>query len=441
MERTVVNTFSLGIAASFFALCALASPTMAQAKPSDADGEAKVSDKIAADLREDAAHAWKFFERKSAGRTGIAPPNIWPNGEGAYDSYDIVTMWDVGSIVLATLSARAIDLIDDATFEKRIPGILDFIKRATYTRKGLKVPNFRSDIRTARSVEAGYDTTDTGRLFIALHILDKATNKRFDAASLFKGWNLDKTIVDGVMNDIKGGKFYPARSNIYRFYVSRAYDFWSVDHAAVYQGATPDKNEAARNAFLKELGEIGPIATEPSLVELIEVGSSPFAVVIADVLEKRQQERYKATGKLTSVSETPIDRDPWFTYQGLDLTREGEAAWTVYPYKTDKRWNTPSFAANNRVVNTKAAFLWFAARPSDYSEELWKLVRTDARSQDFGFHPGIFEKTGKPPANIDLNTNATILESIAYILNGRVPLSELQLQTNADQHTQNTRVR
>lgn len=429
MERTAVNTLSLGIAGSLFALCALASPTMSQAKPTDANGGAKLTPEITADLREDAAQAWKFFERKTKARTGLAAPNVWPAGDGTYGSYDILTMWDVGSIVLATLSARSIDLIDDATFEKRISGILDFVKRATYTRKGgLKVPNFRTDIVTAKSVEAGYDTTDTGRLFIALRILDDATNKRFDAAALFKGWTLDKTVIDGVMNDIKGGKFYPARSNIYRYYVARGYDFWSIKHNPVYTGAAPDKDEAARKAFLKELGEIGPIATEPSLIELVEVGPSPYATVIADVLEKRQIERHKATGKLTSVSETPIDREPWFTYQGLDLTREGEAAWTVYPYKTDKRWSTPSFAPDNRVINTKAAFLWFAARPSDYSEELWKLVRKDARAKDFGFHPGIFEKTGKPPTNIDLNTNASILEAIAFILNDRVPLSELNLK-------------
>ena len=423
-----MKELSLGIAGAFFTLCALASPMMLQAKPRDGDGGAKLTPQIAADLREDAAQAWKFFERKGNGQTGLSAPNIWPDGEGGFGSYDIVTMWDVGSTILATLSARSIELIDDATFEKRISGILDFIKRATYTRKGLKVPNFRSDIATAKSVEDGYDTTDTGRLFIALRILDDATNKRFDAASLFKGWTLDKTVIDGVMNDLKGGKFYPARSNIYRYYVSRGYDFWSIEHAAAYTGAAPDKNEATRKAFLKELSAIGPIATEPSLIEIVEVGPSPYATVIADVLEKRQKERHKATGKLTSVSETPIDREPWFTYQGLDLTRKGEAAWTVYSYQTDKRWNTPSFAPDNRVINTKAAFLWFATRPSDYSEKLWKLVRNDARANDFGFHPGVFEKTGKPPSNIDLNTNATILESIAFILNGRVPLSELHVQ-------------
>jgi len=378
-------------------------------------------------LRSDAAHAWQFFERKTTAIPGLTAPNIWRNDDGQYDSYDTVTMWDAGSIVLATVSARSLGLIDDAQFDTRVRGLLDFFNRAVFTYKGKPLPNFRSRMDNAKSVEAGYDTTDTGRLFIALNVLDKATGGKYPIGDLFKKWDLKATIRDGVMHDIKDNSLEPARSNIYRFYVSRGYSLWSIDHNSVYTGDTPGISDAATEAFLKELAGIGPIATEPSAVEVVEIGPSPFTTAILDVLEKRQYERFQSTGKLTSVSETPIDRAPWFTYQGLDLSRDGDDAWTVYPYVTEKRWQTPAFAANNRVVNTKAAYLWFAIRPSEYTQKVWSYVRENAKAPEYGFHPGVYEATGKPATNIDLNTNATILESIAYIFNNRKSLGGMKI--------------
>jgi hypothetical protein len=94
----------------------------------------------------------------------------------------------------------------------------------------------------------------------------------------------------------------------------------------------------------------------------------------------------------------------------------------VYPWQTDKKWATAKFAEDFRVISSKAAFLWFAAFPDDYTQKLWEGVRETARAKEFGFHPGVYEKSGVAPQNIDVNTNAMILSSIAYILNGRQPL-------------------
>ncbi|MCC0006784.1 MAG: DUF3131 domain-containing protein [Hyphomicrobiaceae bacterium] len=382
------------------------------------------TDMMEQELRSDAVHAWRYFERKSAALPGITAPNIWLEDEGEVGSYDIVTMWDVGSIILATVSARSLDIIDGETFDIRVRGILDFLKKAAYTTKSGAIPNFRSKTDTAKSVEAGYDATDTGRLFIALHVLDKATDGKYNISDLFSRWAIDSTIRNGTISDIKDGAIISAESNIYRYYVSRGYSLWSCKHENSYSGALPGTSDAATSAFLDELGRIGPIATEPSAAEVVELGASPFSTAILGVLGKRQQTRFDETGKLTSVSETPIDRAPWFTYQGLDLTQDGEAAWTVYPYHTEKRWAKPSFASENRIVNSKAAFLWLAVEPSEYTKKVWKYVREKARSNKYGFHPGVYEATEKPVTNIDLNTNAAILEAAAYILKGRTPLSD-----------------
>jgi hypothetical protein len=406
-------------------LCALAgAPILAQgaAPPSVGQFEKRLLD--------DAKIAWSYFDRKGLPANKLPPANIWSVGPQTYDSYDILTMWDTGSIILATVSARSLGLIDEANFKTRIDTVLAFLKSATYTGGKLRLPNFRSKNDTAKSVQDGYDATDTGRLFIALNVLDKVTNGAFGVEKLIGGWTLGATIQNGVPHDIKEGVSAPAHSNIYRYYVSRGYSLWGVEHAAPYAGEDPAASESARDAFLDELGRIGPIATEPSLFEMIEVGGSAYSTVIADVLAKKQLARYEFTGRLTSVSETPIDRAPWFTYQGFDLTRQGEDAWTVYPYWTDEKWDTPEFAGAHRVVNTKAAILWYATRPSPYTEKVWAYVREHASSGRAGFHPGVYEQSGAPPKNIDVNTNAVVLAAIAFVMNGRQPLADVTFPMN-----------
>lgn len=372
-------------------------------------------------LLEDARAAWQFFEQPGRQLTGLVPANIWHEGHG-FGSYRIVTMWDVGSILLATLSAHTLHLIDDRELAKRMAGLDRFLRKATYTYRGARLPNFRSSIDTARSIESGYDATDTARLFVAMYIAARRNAPGLDSRSLIDSWNLDRTIRNGEIWSIKRRKPEPAEFYIYRYYVSRAYGLWNIDHKPVTSGPPPSASAEAREAFIKELGRIGPISSEPSLTEQVELGPSPYSQAIVDVLGAAQRKRYRETGRLTCVSESPVDEEPWFTYQGYDVTREGEAAWTVYPWKTEKRWDTPEFAAKFRMVSSKAAFLWYAASPSAYTEKLWQHVREQARAPRLGFYPGVYESTGKPSRNIDVNTNATILEAVAYALRARKPL-------------------
>jgi len=383
---------------------------------------AQLSDGQRQQLLEDARTAWQFFEQPGRHLPGLAPANIWPEGPNQFGSYRIVTMWDVGSILLATISAHSLSIINDAELSKRIAGLDSFLRKAIYRYRGAQLPNFRSSIDTTKSIEAGYDATDTARLFIALHVADRRKIPGLNAREIIASWDLDRTVRDGEICSIKQGKLSPAEFYVYRYYVSRAYDLWKVKHKPVTAAQSPTASEASRKAFIEELKNIGPISSEPSLSEVVELGPSPHSEVILDILDKAQELRYEETSRLTCVSESPVDQEPWFTYQGYDLARNGEAAWTVYPWKTEKRWDTPEFAKKFRMVSSKAAFLWFAAYPSAYTEKLWQHVREHARAPKFGFYPGVYEASGKPSRNIDVNTNATILEAVAYAINGRKPL-------------------
>lgn len=157
-------------------------------------------------LMRDAETAWQFFTNTAYGLpTGLAPAAVWPKGSGL-GRYAILTMWDVGSLILATVSARKIGLISEKAFDARVKGILQFLERHRFNWGGAQLPNFRTDVRSGRSVEFGYDSTDMGRLFVALHVLDRATAGSYRIARLVGRWNIEATIDDGALFDVKSSR-------------------------------------------------------------------------------------------------------------------------------------------------------------------------------------------------------------------------------------------
>ena len=127
------------------------------------------------------------------------------------------------------------------------------------------------------------------------------------------------------------------------------------------------------------------------------------------------------TGKLACVSEGPINREPWFVYQGFQIGKV-EAPWTFETLDPSPRFQTKGFIRAVDMLNSKAAFLWNAYRPVEYNDLLIAQVREKAKGSSLGFSPGVFSVTGKPEqAYSDINTNGVILQAIAYRLNGGKP--------------------
>ena len=94
---------------------------------------------------------------------------------------------------------------------------------------------------------------------------------------------------------------------------------------------------------------------------------------------------------------------------------------------TDKKWQTPEFAKRFRMVSTKAAFLWYGLRTDAYARKLRAFASSEAQTNSLGFVPGIYETSGTKPKIMDINTNAMILESLAYVANNRKPLVDIRL--------------
>ncbi len=376
-------------------------------------------------LKNDVDIAWRYFTAPGAAQ-GLPPSATWPEGDG-YGRYDILTMWDIGSFALAYVSARSIGLMDEAEFDKRIKTLMGYLRRSEFKWGKLTLPNFRSASQDSRTIQAGFDATDTGRLLSALYVLDQATSGAYRVKQQIERWDLDGTITNGRLHDVKSSSRFEAKCFNYIHYVARAFNLWGIEAKTGFDMPLNANDEAARTAFLKHVAAIGPIATEPNATEAIELGHSTHSRILADELYAAQKERFAETGHLTCVSESPTDKKPYFTYQGYNIDAEAGPRWPVDSYVTDARWRTDEFAQTFRMVSSKAAYLWFAERGDDYAGKLRGHVLEKAAGRTRGFHSGVYEGSGRPVQIFDVNTNAAVLAAVAYINAGRKPLAEIRL--------------
>lgn len=373
------------------------------------------------ELLENAAVAWSFFEQMIDPDTGLSPATAWVEGESV-QAYHFSTMWDTGSLILAILSAHSIGLIDEAEFSGRISTLLGNL--ATGRFNGLRLPKGLASTNGKAQGDDKYNASDTARLLVALHVLDSYSEQNFGLRQLLEGWDIEKTLKDGEPQTVLGNRLVSAYRSNYAGYISRAFGLWGYDVKSPYRApgsiALMDRNVET----LGEMTLFGPIGTEPHLLEAVELGHSEWGRSASEALFTAQFEEYLATGKLVCVSEGPINREPWFVYQGYQIGATANA-WTVETLDPSPRFKTRGFQRAVDMLNSKAAFLWHACRPGDYHDKLISTVRQHAKQGTLGFAPGVFTVSGLSDQTYsDVNTNGVILQAIAYKLNGRKPATE-----------------
>ena len=372
-------------------------------------------------LRADAELAWTYFDWGAKHYNGMAPATSWIES-GRQTGYPFITMWDIGSHILAAVSAQRLRIINQTEFETMINRILAFLGRGDFRFAGVKIPNTERRLSSRGGERDGFDSADTGRLLVALKILDSYTAGAFPVFKLVQHWSFGPVLKDGEMHVVSDtGKISSGQYNSYAGYAGRGYSLWGEAISPVFTTADPSNDMDAALAAMVEIQRRGRIATEPHVTEEIELGPSPHGRLIADILYAAQMKRFQDSGILTCVSETAMAGPPYFTYQGYQLTDDG-GTFPVDTLKTSAPNEVAKLSDSLRLVNSKGAYLWLAARPGDYAQKLVAYVRERAKMKGMGFSAGVSERTGKRIEVTDINTNGVILESVAYILGGRKPL-------------------
>ena len=369
-------------------------------------------------LMDDAKSAWSYFEQLTNPDTGLVPATAWLEDDKV-QSYNFSTMWDTGSLILAILSAHSIGLLSNAEFAERTGAVLGGL--ATGIFDGLRLPKGLASTNGKASGDDDYNASDTARLLVSLHLLQKYAQKDLGIEGILSSWDLVETIRDGTPLTVRGGRLVSSYRSNYAGYIARAFGLWGYPVVSPYSEPEPGSPFDRGVHILHDVAEFGPIGAEPHLLEAIELGASDLVIAASEALFAAQVEEYQATGKLVCVSEGPINREPWFVYQGFQIG-EDRGHWTVETLDPSPRFKTKGFIRAVDMINSKGAFLWSAYRPSEYNDLLIGHIREKAMSSVLGFNPGVFSVTGETDqAYSDINTNAVILQSIAYRLNRGKP--------------------
>lgn len=377
-------------------------------KPSDVE---RTDSELAA-YRRDAELAWDYFERWTNRATGLCPATVGmsPNGVQLHQA---VTMWDVGSQINALIAAHEIGLISDERFIRSVRNILPNI--AGRRSQGRLLPQGWIATNKFKWGNRDFDGCDAGRLLAALYRLNSHPLVSGISAEVVASWDLEAVLKDGVIFSVKGGELRSTYKSHCTHYSALAFRAWGMPAASPYEVFDAKSVVDGQMSLLEVAGSIGPMGAEPLLLEAVERGMSRESAYLAEVLFAAQLEEHSISGMLVGVSEGPIDRDPWFTYQGLQLDAPGRV-WATDTVESLPEHRSKAFIEENMVVSSKSAYLWAAYKKHKYSSRLVNFVRQRAKTE-IGFASSIYSNTGESTANYsDLNTNAVILQSIAAIL-------------------------
>jgi len=378
---------------------------------------ATITNAACAELMDDARRAWRFFEVTTQDRSGLpaATVQLDANGE-AVAMFEQLTQWDAGSAIFAHVAALKLGLIEPETFADWRTRLLVSLKAATLPERHLP----RDVFDTANPVLGGrgFNICDAARLLSALNALDRLTPEGdSDVRALVAGWDLADMLPDGVPHSIERGVMVDSSNSHCTDYIARSFALWDLRAVSEYDAYHRGETETDRRMhLLARIADIGPLGAEPMLMEALELGLDAPGRYLRDVLFAAQIAETEKSGRLMAPSEAPMERAPWFSYQGLRVEFQGDARWGVMVPGGGPETQTEAFRISARTFSSKAAFLWAAAHPHPYSDRLLGYAREHARLP-VGFASGIYLDGNRPTEGYtDINTNGVILQAIAVLL-------------------------
>ena len=382
---------------------------------SDPRAPQELSAKDTQAFRQDARLAWSFIARYSDENTGICGGTV-QSGEGEIVN-QWVSLWDVASQLRGILAAVSIGLINDTSAKSRVARVLENLPTALIGGRHLPPALFRADAPQIWRQE--FNACDTGRFLLALSALEKAGLATPEqAGNLVEAWDISSVLRDGQPYDFSNGRWENAANSHCTQYSRNGYIAWGFWVKSAYPALEDPDSGDQRIGLLYAAADIGHFGTEPLLLEGVELGYSRETAYLSEVLFDAQLSWFEQTGDYKSVSEAPLNFEPWFSYQGLRVDRSGSDSWVISTHSNLARYTTAEFFARADIISAKAAFLWVALYPHTYSSAVLALIREKARlGEGAGFSVGISGATLQAIPNYsDVNTNGIILTAIAKIL-------------------------
>jgi hypothetical protein len=364
--------------------------------------------------REWAQTAWAYFERGTDAETGLV---------NSVDGFASASMWDEGSYLLALIAARRLGLITETQFDARLAKALTSLSQLPLTSIGL--PNKTYDVHKLAMADyqnapslggTGVSAIDVARLVVPLQVIVWHHPKHSQLArAVIARWNLEALAKDGSLSgwvmEQAGARIVQEGRLGYEQYAAKALAPLNLDVAIAADWRSHLRWVKVGNIQVpgdtREGLAFDAVVSEPYMLLGLEFGWSRTAREMAWRVYSAQEDRFRATGIDTAASEDHLDQAPYFAYNSL--------------YVHGKPWTAVSVQGAElpelRTISTKAAFAWHALLRTPYTAQLIKKVAA-LNVPGKGWYAGMYEQDGRLNRSINCNTNAVVLESLAYIAGG-----------------------
>lgn len=380
-----------------------------------------------------ARKAWRYFVH-----------NTQPSGlVNSVHGYPSTTMWDTASYLGAVVGARELGLIGAAEADERLARLLDTLAGMPFFRGEL--PNKAYNTATLEMTdygnnpgEIGYSAIDLGRLLIWLKIVKERYLRHADAVDRFVlRWRWDH-VVDGTGMmfgaDVRDGQVRRVQEGRlgYEEYAAKGFRLWGVGTELASRpepyATTPvfcvDLPYDARDPARYE--QHNYVVTESYMLDGIELGwdlpadrqgggpgdrthSDAVAADFARRVYQAQENRWRATGRLTARTEHHVDREPWFLYDTV--------------FSSGHAWNTLSpdgqYLPELAALSLKAAVGMWALWDTGYTDRLFAEAEPHA-DRDRGYAEGLWERDGTLVQSWTGNTNGIILAALLFKVQGKL---------------------
>lgn len=364
--------------------------------------------------KEFARIAWQYFEKNYQPQTGLV---------NSVDGYPASTMWDTGSYLMAIISAYKLGVIPKTVFTERMKSALQAL--ATLPLFDNELPN--KSYNTLTKEMANYDNSpaprgigwsaiDIGRLFVPMNVImwnypEFAADVRLAMDRLRFSNVVRSGVLYGAVVGDSNRTEYPQEGRLgYEEYAAKSYALMGADvsvalrqddylHYETIDGIqvpTDSRSPDRYKAF-------NYVVSEPYILDGLEFGFDNISREFAYRVYAVQERHFAQTQVLTAVSEDNIDAPPYFVYNTV--------------YTAGKSWNCITDKGEDvsrfKSVSTKAVFGWHALYRTDYTKQLFDKIKTLHDPQK-GWYSGLYEQSGQPNKAITCNTNAIVLEALAY---------------------------
>jgi Protein of unknown function (DUF3131) len=375
--------------------------------------------------------AWKYIENNTAPETGLV---------NAVDRVPTTTVWQMGDHLAALVAALELGLIDANEFDHRVSRLLEFLNNMPLS--NLALPNRVYSTISGQMVDnagqpadIGWSAIEIGRLLTWMKIAGQRyphLREYFDKVVL--RWNFCSVIDDcGVLygRGVGADKALPSQEGRlgYLQYASAGFAAWGFE---TRKSAVTAPMQAIDVMGIKlhidarddrTSGEIAPVVTMPYVLLGMEFGweyprdpGRPGTVDESGSLRQMtfdlfriQQLRYETEGILTARTDHPVRPAPHFVHDTV--------------YASGYPWNTLSQKGEHlprmAMVSTRAVFGMWALARNAYTDRLMNAVEP-LYKDDKGWLEGRYESSGGYEDLVTLSTNAFVLESLLYKLQGRL---------------------